>query len=110
GTVLALWLVDLASAIVRSLPRGADVRVNATVLLFSLAASAAAGVLFGLAPALRAAREAPVEALRSGGRAGSPQRARLASGLVIAEVALSLMLLTGAGLLLRSFVSIVRAP
>ena len=55
GTVLAMWLVELASAVVHGLPRGADVEINASVLAFSLAASAAAGMLFGVAPALRAA-------------------------------------------------------
>ena len=110
GTVLALWLVDLASAVLHGLPRGSDVRVNATVLGFSLAASVGSGLLFGLAPALRAVRLAPVDALRGSGRGVSAHRGRLGAGLVIAEVALSLMLLAGAGLLLRSFVRIVRAP
>ena len=110
GTILALWLVDLASAVVRGLPRGTEVEINAPVLWFSLLVSVAAGILFGLAPAVRAARQAPVEALRATGRTSSPHRGRLGAGLVILEVALSLMLLVGAGLLLRSFVRLVRAP
>jgi predicted permease len=110
GTIFALWLVDLAPAVVRGLPRGTEVGINAPVLWFSLLVSVAAGILFGLAPAVRAARQAPVEALRATGRTSSPHRGRLGAGLVILEVALSLMLLVGAGLLLRSFVKLVRAP
>jgi len=110
GTVLALWLVDLASAVVRGLPRGADVEINASVMAFSLAASASAGILFGVAPALRAARQAPVEALHASGRTATSHRSRLGAGLVVGEVALSLMLLVGAGLLLRSFVKLLHAP
>jgi predicted permease len=110
GTVLAVWLVELASAVVRGLPRGADVEINASVMAFSLAASAGAGALFGVAPALRAVRQAPANALHANGRAASPQRGRLSAGLVVGEVALSLMLLVGAGLLLRGFVKLLRAP
>ena len=110
GTILALWLVDLAAASFRDLPRGSDVRVNAAVLGFSLAVTIVAGVLFGLAPALRAARQQPVDALRTGGRGASGEAGRLGGALVIAEVALSLTLLIGAGLLLKSLVRVVRAP
>jgi putative ABC transport system permease protein len=110
GTLLALWLVELASAVVRGLPRGAEVEINAPVMAFSLAASAGAGVLFGVAPALRAARQAPANALHANGRAASPQRSRLSAGLVVGEVALSLMLLVAAGLLLRGFVKLLKAP
>ena len=110
GTVLALWLVELASAVVRGLPRGADVEINASVMAFSLAASAGAGLLFGVAPALRAARQAPVEALHTSSRTATSHGSRLGAGLVVGEVALSLMLLVGAGLLLRSFVKLLHAP
>jgi predicted permease len=110
GTLLAMWLVDLAAAAVRDLPRGSDVHVNGPVLAFSLAATVAAGLLFGLAPALRAARQEPVDALRAGGRTASTHPGRLGAMLVVVEVALSLMLLVGAGLLLRAFVSLVQAP
>ena len=110
GILLALWLVELGSAVVRGLPRGTDVQINAPVMAFSLLASAGAGLLFGLAPALRAARQAPADALHASGRTASPHRSRLGAGLVIGEVAVSLMLLVGAGLLLRSFVKLLHAP
>ena len=110
GTILALWLVELASAVVRGLPRGGDVEINASVMAFSLAASAGAGMLFGVAPALRAARQAPVEALHASSRTATSHRSRLGAALVVGEVALSLMLLVGAGLLLRSFVKLLHAP
>src|SRR5262249_59945743 len=71
GTILSLWLVDLASTSLHDLPRGSDVRVNATVLAFSLVVTAVAGLLFCLAPALRAATQQPVDALRAGGPAAS---------------------------------------
>jgi predicted permease len=112
GTLLALWLVDVASAALalRDLPRGADVHVNGPVLVFSLGATIAAGLLFGLAPALRASRQAPLDAIRSGARTASPHAGPLGAALVVGEVALSLMLLVGAGVLLRSFIRLVQAP
>ena len=68
-------------------------------------------MLFGLAPALQASRSDPQSGLREGGRGSTGGRghARLRSGLVVAEVALSCVLLIGAGLLLRSFVNMMRA-
>ncbi len=110
GTLVAVWLVDLASAALRGLPRGSDVHVSAPVLAFALAATVVAGLLFGVAPALLAARQEPVDALRAGGRTASARSGRLAPALVVVEVALSLVLLVGAGLLLRSFERLVHAP
>jgi predicted permease len=110
GTLLALWFVDLAAVALRDLPRGSDVHVNPPVLAFSLAVTVAAGLLFGLAPALRASRQEPVDALRAGGRTASAHPGRLGAALVVVEVALSLMLLVCAGLLLRAFVRIVESP
>jgi len=110
GTLLALWLVDLASAVLRELPRGSDVNVNATALAFSVGATVVAGLLFGVTPALRASRQEPVDALRAGGRAASPQPGRLGAALVVVEVALSLVLLVGAGLLMRAFIKLAQAP
>lgn len=87
-----------------SLPRLAFVEMDGTALLFTLLASLATGVLFGLAPAVRAPRLQLAESLKEGGRGlhhgGS---LRLQSGLVIGQVALSLVLLIGSGLLIRSF-------
>jgi predicted permease len=110
GTLLAWWLVDLASAALRALPRGSGVHVHGSALAFSLAATVAAGLLFGLIPALRASRQEPVEALRGGGPMASPHARRLGGALLVAEVALSVVLLVAAGLLVRSFVRITGSP
>ncbi len=84
-------------------PRLDQVALDAPVIAFTLAISLATGLLFGLVPALFATSSAN-EALREGGRHGAAPRSRRALGmLVVAEVALSLVLLTGAGLLIRSF-------
>ena len=85
-------------------PRLAEVRLDPTALLFTLGVTLAAGVLFGVAPAIRASRLDPLEGLREGGRGGTSRGARgLSHGFVVAQIALSLILLIGAGLLLRSF-------
>jgi putative ABC transport system permease protein len=93
-------LVRLAPS---TIPRLADVHVDVSVLAFTLAISLATGLLFGLVPALRAARSDTSETLKDGGKASSPGLARSArGGLVIAEVALAVAILTGAGMLVRS--------
>jgi putative ABC transport system permease protein len=85
-------------------PRLDQVALDATVVIFTIALSLGTGLLFGLVPAILASATAS-DALREGGRHGGGPRARRALGtLVVAEVALSLVLLTGAGLLVRSFV------
>lgn len=88
------------------IPRLDQVALDSTVVLFTVALSIATGLLFGVVPALFATGSAN-DALREGGRHGSGPRARRALGsLVVAEIALSLVLLTGAGLLIRSFVAL----
>jgi len=91
-----------------AIPREADIRLNVPVLLFSLGAAAFTAILFGLAPALQAARRDIADPLRDSGKGvgGGFRRARLRNALVVAEVALSLVLLAGAGLLMRSFVAL----
>jgi putative ABC transport system permease protein len=85
-------------------PRLDQVALDASVLVFTLLIALGTGLLFGLAPALLAASSAN-DSLREGGRHGaSPRSRRTLATLVVAEVALSLVLLTGAGLLIRSFV------
>ncbi len=74
------------------------------MLLFTLAVSVGTGLLFGIAPALEAARVPPLEALGVGGRAATAARGRLRAALVGAQIAICLVVLSGAGLLLRSFV------
>ena len=92
-----------------ALPAMFTVSVDSRVMLFSLALSAATGVLFGLLPALDAARADVHDSLKDGGR-GSSGRAgeRVKRALVIAQVGLALMLLVGAGLLVRSFRELTR--
>ncbi len=88
-----------------TLPRVSEVNVSAGVLLFAFVVSIVTGLLFGLVPALQAVRRSQVENLRDGGRGSGAGRrhTRVSRILVVSEVALSLILLAGAGLLLRSF-------
>jgi putative ABC transport system permease protein len=96
------WLISLAPA---SLPRMNEVHVSTAVALFAFGVTLVTGVLFGLAPALEYSRSNPSEDLREAARAGGASRKqmRVSRVLVMAEIALSLVLLIGAGLLLRSF-------
>ena len=104
GGVLALWLTDaLAARAVADIPRLGDVRVDWVALAFTLLLSSVAGILFGVMPALHAAGSDLHESLKQGGRGFSIGSARLRGALIAGQVALSLMLLVGAGLLLKSF-------
>jgi predicted permease len=106
GLLLAMWGVDLLVGLSpANIPRLADTSLDPTVFLFTLAVSVLTGVVFGLAPALQASRLDLAESLKEGGRSGAEgaRRNRLRSALVISEVAISLVLLVGAGLLLKSF-------
>ncbi len=107
GLAAASWLVGLAQS-ARSLPipRENPIQLDTTVLLFTIGVSLTVGILFGLAPALEVSRLNVNEALKSsaGSIAGaSGHRSILRNALVVGEVAASLALLVGAGLLLRSF-------
>jgi putative ABC transport system permease protein len=109
GLLLAAWGVDvLRRASLDVIPTTADIGLDRTVLFFTVGVSLLTGVLFGLAPALSASKADLNESLKEGGRTGTAgaARNRVRSALVVAEVALSLMLLIGAGLLIRSFVSL----
>ena len=88
-----------------SLPSEANVSIDPAILLFTLAVSLLTALLFGLAPAIHAARVDPASAMKEGGRSASSGagRARLRSALIVAEVALAFVLLAGAGLLVGSF-------
>jgi putative ABC transport system permease protein len=105
GLLLAAWgIALLAHYGPQDVPRLAYARLNPEVFLFALAVSLLTGLVFGAAPALRAANSSPGEALKDGSR-GSTEGLRhnkARSILVIAEVALALMLLSSAGLLIRS--------
>jgi len=87
------------------LPAEADVRLDARVLVFAAAIAVATGILFGIAPAVHGVRTDLVGSLKEGGRAATSGsgRKQIRNTLVVAEIALAFVLLSGAGLLLRSF-------
>ena len=105
GLLLASWGMDLLVAYgPADVPRLHDVSLDRYVLLFTFGVAMLTGVLFGLAPALNASRPDPGRMLNESGR-GAAQGGRnwMRSGLIVSEVALSLMLLVAAGLLIHSF-------
>jgi putative ABC transport system permease protein len=105
GLALALLGTDLAVKLAgEALPRSEEISMDARALAFSLLASVGAGLLFGLAPALTMGRADLVPTLKDAGRgaSGLGARGRLRSSLVVGEVALAVVLLTGAGLLVRT--------
>jgi predicted permease len=91
-----------------ALPRSSEVSLDARVLLFTLGVSLLGGILFGLVPALRSSRVSLDHVLRQTGRGSSAARHRLQGFFVAIEVALSLVLLVGAGLMLRSIAALWR--
>ena len=105
GLLVAIWGIDLLVALSPpDLPRVKEVTIDLRVLGFTLAVSLLTGILFGILPALRASRPNLNERLKAGGRSASgTNRQHLRGFLVVAEIALSLVLLVGAGLLIRSF-------
>ncbi|MGH9411759.1 MAG: ABC transporter permease, partial [Vicinamibacterales bacterium] len=115
GGIAGLAIAEIALKVVRAInpgniPRLDAISLDGTVLAFTFIISVGTGILFGLAPALRAARVDLNTSLKAGGRNAQGEggfgsnRRRLRSLLVVAEVAISLMLLIGAGLLVRSFI------
>ncbi len=109
GGALGLALAWLAITPIRtlgagSIPRVADITLDGHVLAFALLVSVATGLIFGMAPAWQASRGGPAAALKEGGRSSASSGGRrVRSALLVGEVALSLILLVGASLLLRSF-------
>jgi putative ABC transport system permease protein len=106
GLLLATWGVDLLLSFApQDLPRLHEVRLDGRVLAFTFAVALLTGVLFGLAPALATSGADLNETLKEGrrGATGGARRLRLRRAFVITEVALALVLLVGAGLLLKSF-------
>jgi len=103
GLLIAMLGVKaVLAAISENLPRSENIRVNASVLFFTLGASIAVGILFGLAPALKAWSRDPQVSLKDGGRGSTGAHHRAQSGVVIGQMALTLVLLVGAGLLFRT--------
>jgi putative ABC transport system permease protein len=114
GLLFAMWGVDALRAVIpdevpRLLVEG--IRLDTRVLFFTLAVSVVTGLLFGLAPAIQISKSNLNESLKEGGRSatGSAHRNYVRSLLVVSEVALSLLLLVGAGLLMKSFLNLQRA-
>jgi len=108
GVLLAAWAMNAVAASLPALPQGVriaiDLRLDWRVLLYTLAFSFLVGMLFGLAPALQASRPSLISALKDGADvfAGARSQSRMRNGLIIAQVALSVVLLAGAGLVMRS--------
>ena len=105
GLLLSMWLTQvLMSMLPEGAPRLDQIGIDYRVLTFALGVSAVTGILFGIAPALQASKLDVTSSLKEGGRSGEGHRRTSArSLLLIGEVALSLMLLVGAGLLIKSF-------
>ena len=114
GLLFAMWGIDaLLAAIPDDVPRllVLGIRLDTGVLVFTLIVSVLTGLIFGLAPALQASKANLNESLKEGGRSGASgaSRHRVRNMLVISEVALSLLLLIGAGLLIKSFLRLSQA-
>jgi putative ABC transport system permease protein len=110
GCILSYVGIQLLVAAIPEglIPREAVIRLNVPVMLFSLGVAGVTAIIFGLAPALQTAGRELVHPLRDSGKgtSGGYRRGRLSRALVVGEVALSLVLLTAAGLLMRSFVAL----
>jgi putative ABC transport system permease protein len=106
GLAIAWWGIEtLRRLIPADVPRAGSIGLDRTVLAFTGVAAMGAGLIFGLVPALRAMRPNLIEVFQDSGRATASRRGRrLSDAMVAAEVALALMLVVGAGLLIRSFV------
>ena len=112
AVLLSLWEIRLLKAVVPvPLPPWLTIEVSWRALLFTVGLAVATGVVAGIVPALRLAREAVRESLATGVRgAGSARRSRTQRALVVAEVALAVVLLAGAGLLLVSLARLQSTP
>ncbi|MEK6300044.1 MAG: ABC transporter permease [Acidobacteriota bacterium] len=111
GLLVALWGIDRLVSVMPADLRGAqNIKIDGLVLGFTLTVALATGVVFGLFPALQATRNDLNETLKEGGRGGTAgaRRNRARSLLVVSEIALSMVLLIGAGLMIKSFVRLER--
>jgi putative ABC transport system permease protein len=109
GLLFAVWMVDvLVSFSPAGTPRVDEIGIDRTVLAFTFAVAVLTGVLFGLAPALQSAKTDISNSLKEGrGQESGSRGRRIRGALVVAEVAIALTLLIGAGLLVRSFVNLI---
>src|SRR5947209_8398429 len=106
GSVLSIWGLELLKQIgARTIPRLAEVNVDLVVLMVTAVVAIGTGILFGLIPAFASAKPELTEALKEGGRSSTTgaRRNQPRNSLVVAEIALALVLLVGAGLLLKSY-------
>jgi predicted permease len=121
GGAAGLLVARLSLVVVRTMnpgniPRLDEIGINGSVLAFTFGISLATGLLFGLAPAWRAIKLDPNSSLKAGGRSGQGdgglylKRHRLRSLLIVSELAISVVLLIGAGLLIRSFIRLESVP
>src|SRR6185436_9269657 len=109
GVVLSAWGTRAMLALAPdNIPRVREVGMHLPVLLFAIGGATLCGVLFGLAPAMRARRIPLIETLKLGGRTGGSSHRRSQQVLVVAEIALALMLSVAAGLMIRSFSALSR--
>lgn len=103
GLILAKWgTVAALAAVPRSVPRAEEIGLDMRVLLFTLGVSVAAGVVFGLVPALKTSHTNLGNTLKDAGRSIAGSRSRLQSVFVMGEMAMALVLLIGAGLMIRT--------
>jgi len=104
GFLLAMWIVTwLLLHLPENFPRASEIAIDTAVFGFTFGVSLLTGLVFGLAPAIQSARSDVNDALKSGGKGSINSGNKLRRGFVVAQVALSLMLFIGAGLLLKSF-------
>jgi putative ABC transport system permease protein len=109
GVLFAVWAIPALLALrPPDLQTFEHIGVNREVLGFSLLVSAGCGILFGLVPAIHATGANPNESLKEGGRGNTGTRGRTRSALVVLEMGLSLVLLVGAGLMVKSFVRLMQ--
>jgi predicted permease len=107
GLLIATWGLQAALKVLpEALPRAGEVHLDGLVLLFTLAASLLTGILFGLVPALKTSSADLQQTLKEGGRGASAAHHRTQTFFVVAEVALALVLLAGAGLMVRSLAAL----
>lgn len=112
GLLLALWGVPALTALApgEMLPRVEQIGIDGWVLAFTLVLSMATGLGFGILPALQVTRREVRESLNLGGRTATGRHETLRGALVVGEIALALVLLTGAGLMLKSFLRMTSSP